>query len=124
MPGGLATAQRDRLIGAGAYRHRATVQQPGTPAADGDGGFTQGWTDADPATWFVSLGTAGRAAGETGIAGTTIATAQTLVRGRYRADVTTKTRLVVDGRVFNVLDARDLDARHRILELVCTEVVP
>jgi len=123
MPSGLAAAQRDRLIGAGAYRQVVTVQQPGTLAPDGDGGYTQTWADADPATWFVSFGTAARAAGEAPTAGTTIATALHLVRGRYRTDVASTSRLVLDGRIFNVIEARDLDERRRILELVCAEVV-
>ena len=122
MPGGLATAQRDRLIGSGAYRHRVTVQAPGATVQDGDGGYTEGWVDANPPTWFVSLGAAGRD-GEARAAGTTIAAATHLVRGRYRADVTTATRLLLGARVFNILTVRDLDERRRKLEVVCAEVV-
>jgi head-tail adaptor len=122
MPG-LATAQRDRLSATGAYRHLVTVQAPGPAVPDGDGGFTETWPNATPPTWFVSIGTA-RVAGEAPAAGaTTIATASHLIRGRYRADVTTKTRLVLGARVFNVIDVRDLDERRRVLELVCAEVV-
>jgi SPP1 family predicted phage head-tail adaptor len=122
MPGGLAAAQRDRLIGSGAYRHLVTVQAPGPAVADGDGGFTESWPAADPPTWFVSIGAAGRD-GEARAAGTTIAAATHLVRGRYRADVTTATRLLLGARVFNILTVRDLDERRRVLELVCAEVV-
>jgi SPP1 family predicted phage head-tail adaptor len=122
MAGGLAAAQRDRLSATGAYRHLVTVQAPGPAVPDGDGGFTETWPNADPPTWFVSIGTA-RVGGEAAAAGTTIATASHLVRGRYRADVTTNTRLTIDGRVFNVIDVRDLDERRRVLELVCAEVV-
>jgi SPP1 family predicted phage head-tail adaptor len=122
MPGGLATAQRDRLIGSGAYRHRVTVQVAGATVQDGDGGYVEGWPNANPPTWFVSIGAAGRD-GEARAAGTTIAAATHLVRGRYRADVTTATRLVLGARVFNILTVRDLDERRRVLELVCAEVV-
>lgn len=123
MPGAL-TAQRDRLTGSGAYRSRVTVQAPGAPAADGDGGYTETWVDGLPATWAVSLGAAGTTGGESAMQGTTITTATHLVRGRYRADVTTHTRLVLGARLFNVLQVRDVDERHRVLELICTEVVP
>jgi SPP1 family predicted phage head-tail adaptor len=112
----------DRLIATGAYRHRVTVQIPGALVPDGDGGYTETWQDADPPTWAVSLTAAPRAAGEAPMVGTTITTASHLARGRYRADVTTHTRFLLDARVFNVLVVRDLDERHRTLEVVCTEV--
>jgi SPP1 family predicted phage head-tail adaptor len=119
----MATSQRDRLIASGAYRHRVTVQAPGATAPDGDGGYTASWQDADPPTWAVSLTAALRRDGESAMAGTTIATGTHLARGRYRADVTTQTRLLYEGRVLNILTVRDLDERHRTLELVCAEVV-
>jgi SPP1 family predicted phage head-tail adaptor len=114
---------RDRLIATGAYRHRVTVQIPGALTPDGDGGYTETWQDANPPTWAVSLTAAPRAAGELPMAGTTITTASHLVRGRYRADVTTHTRFLLDTRVFNVLAVRNLDERDRTLEVVCTEVL-
>jgi head-tail adaptor len=79
--------------------------------------------DGLPATWAVSLGAA-PTGGEAPMAGTTISTASYVVRGRYRADVTTHTRLVLGARLFNVLQVRDVDERHRVLELICTEVQP
>lgn len=33
-------------IDAGTLRHRITIQEPGTPTADGEGGFTPTWTDS------------------------------------------------------------------------------
>jgi SPP1 family predicted phage head-tail adaptor len=123
MANSLVGESRDRLVASGAYRHRVTVQAPTPAAPDGDGGFTQSWTDADPPTWAVSITVAPRRDGEMAIAGTTIATGANLVRGRYRRDITTATRLGYEGRVFNILTVRDLDERHRVLELVCAEVV-
>jgi SPP1 family predicted phage head-tail adaptor len=120
---GFLAGQRDRLIAAGAYRHRVTVQVPATTGPDGDGGSTQTWTDADPPTWAVSLTAAPRREGERPDAGTTITTAANLVRGRYRPDVTTHSRLLLEGRVFNVLNVQDLEERHRVLEVTCTEVL-
>jgi len=119
---GAATAQRDRLGASGAYRHRVTVQVPGAAVPDGDGGSTVSWTDANPATWAVSLGAA-RADGEQAMAGTTIATATHLVRGRYRTDITTHVRLGYGARLFNVLSVRNVDERDRLLELVCAELL-
>jgi len=122
MPGA-ATAQRDRLTGSGAYRHRVTVQVPTMAGADGDGGYTETWTEAIPATWAVSIGAAPRADEEAARAGTTIAQATYVVRGRYRADVTSRARVVFAGRLLNVITVRNLDERRRVLEVICTEVV-
>jgi head-tail adaptor len=112
--------------GSGSYRHVVTVQVPGAGTPDGDGGFTPTWQDADPPTWSVSLTAApGRrgGGGEMGEAGTVVATQTHLVRGRYRADLSTAVRIVFGARTFNVITVRDLDESRRTLELVCAEVV-
>jgi len=106
----------------GSYRLLVTVQVPGTPTPDGDGGYVDTWVDGDPPTWAVSIEPATRATGETLIAGTVLATPTHLVRGRYHASVTTHARLCFETRVFNVLTVRNQDERNRTLELVCAEV--
>jgi head-tail adaptor len=109
-------------MGIGAYRHVVTVQAPGLRVPDGDGGFTESWTDADPPTWAVNLAPATAGDGETAIAGTVLPTMTHLARGRYHPGVTTQARLVFEGRVLNILTVRNLEERNRTLEVVCTEV--
>jgi SPP1 family predicted phage head-tail adaptor len=108
-------------MASGTYRHRVTVQTPGPSVPDGDGGFTKTWVDSAPPDWAVSI--APVAAVDTAMAGTVIGTATHQVRGRYHAGVTTEARLLFESRVFHVAQVRDVDERHRTLEVICAEVV-
>jgi len=108
-------------MASGTYRHRVTVQTPGVSVPDGDGGFTESWVDSDPPTWAVSIGPAAGAV-DTAMAGTVIGTATHEIRGRYHAGVSTNARLVFEGRVFHVTQVRNVDERHRTLEVTCAEV--
>jgi SPP1 family predicted phage head-tail adaptor len=107
----------------GAYRFVVTVQTPGPPGADGDGGYTETWQDATPPTWSVSIAPAAQGQHETKMAGTLVATGTHQVRGRYHPAVSTRARLLVGGRVFNVISVQDAEERHRALDVVCAEVV-
>ena len=110
----------------GALRHRVTLQRPGDPVPDGDGGYTETWTtlgsrvpaSVEPAT-ARSL--------ERIAASTVTSTASHLVTLRYLRGVTTKTRLVFhDGgtdRTMSVTGTHDTEERHRVLVLECLEDV-
>jgi SPP1 family predicted phage head-tail adaptor len=51
------------------------------------------------------------------------ATAAWTISLRYRAELTTKHRVVYDGRTFEVRAVTDPDERRRFLELACEEIV-
>jgi head-tail adaptor len=106
----------------GTYRHVVTVQAPGPPMPDGDGGFTESWVASDPPTWSVSIASASGAQ-DTRTAGTVIATATHQMRGRYHPGVTTNARLLLEARVFHVTQVKNVDERNRTLEITCSEVV-
>lgn len=107
----------------GDYRHTVLLQNPGTPTPDGDGGYTQSWTDCVPPTWQCSIEPATVRDLERVAAGTVIATATQIIKGHYRPDVTTKTRLVFNGRRFSITGVQNPQERGITLELTAVEVV-
>jgi head-tail adaptor len=107
----------------GAYRHTVTVEVPGPMVPDGDGGYTESWLPGDPALWDVSIDPASRSDLELAAAGTVLSTALHSVRGRYHAGITTKARLLFEGRTLNIITVRNPAELNRTLELVCAEVV-
>lgn len=108
-------AARDKLV---------LLQTPGPSVPDGDGNYTQSWTDLAPATLWVSIETATAANLERLVAGTVIATATHIVSGPYHPGVTTKSRVVYNGRTFSVVSAVNVDLANRDTVMVCVEVVP
>jgi head-tail adaptor len=104
----------------GAYPHLVTVQNPGAPVPDGDGGYTQTWTDGTPATWHVSIVPATQADLERLAAGTVISSASHVVRGDFRPDVTTLTRLTLGAQVFAITGTVNVDLRS--VDMLCGAV--
>ena len=84
----------------GEYRHVVRFQSV-TTVPDGDGGQTDVWTDLDP-LWHVAIQPATVRDLERQAAGTIVATATHIIRGRYRPDVTVKDRMLFDGREFRI----------------------
>ena len=107
----------------GEHRHTVLFQNPGTPVADGDGGYTQVWSDLSPATWKVSIEPATARDLERIAAGTVISTATHIVTGRFHPGVTTETRMVFNGRLFSITGVANLEERGIAMELVAVEVV-
>ena len=79
----------------GDYRHLVLLQSPGSPVPDGDGGWTETWSDLSPSTWHVSIEPATARDLERVSAGTVMSTASHIVKGRYHPGVTTKTRISI-----------------------------
>ena len=99
------------------------VQKPlGDPVPNGDGGFTQGWIDATPPTWYVAIEDA-PGAREAVMAGTTITPATRLLRGEHRSDITTQSRILLGTRTFHVTGFSNRQNRDVDLELVCVEIL-
>src|SRR3954471_3648394 len=87
---------------------RVMVQNPGPAAPNGDGGFTLSWTDLPPAA-DARIAPATQSALERLAAGTAITTATHVVTIPYRGGVSTKSRLIFDGRTLNVTSVQDPD---------------
>jgi len=108
----------------GEYRHGVLFQNPGPPVPDGDGGYTQTWIDLVPPTWLVSIAPATARDLERVAAGSVISSASHIVRADFHPDVTTKTRMVFDGRQLSIVGKQNLEERNVTMELVAVEVVP
>ena len=111
------------MASSGTRRHRVTLQNPGAPVPDGDGGFTQGWTDLAPRVLHVSIEPATARDLERLAAGTNISSASHIVKAPYHPGVTTKTRLTFNDRTLHVASVINPEERNRELVLVCEEVV-
>ena len=108
----------------GDYRHVVSFQGPGAPVPDGDGGWLTTWANLTPATWHVSIRPATARDLERTPQGTTISTASHIVTGDYRADVTTQTRMLFDGRTFSINGVSNLEERNITMVLIAVEMVP
>jgi SPP1 family predicted phage head-tail adaptor len=103
--------------------HKVTLQSPGPAVSDGDGGFTQSWTDLVPPSWTCEIKPATERDLERVAAGTVITTNTYIVKGPYRPDVTTKARLLFNGREFSITSVANPEERNVELILVGVEVV-
>jgi len=113
---GPATPIRDRP-------HKVMLQNPGPRVPNDDGGFTQTWTDLVPPSLQVEIASAATADLERIAAGALVATATHIISGPFHPQVTTKTRVLFNGRVFAVKGVADPDQRGVSMALVCVEVV-
>lgn len=107
----------------GDYRHLVTFEAPGARVPDGEGGYTEAWAPLDPPTWYIAIRPATARDLEDVTAGTTTASATHVVTGDYRADVTTKARLVHEGRQFEITGIANLDERDETMILLCEELL-
>jgi head-tail adaptor len=110
----------------GSYRHVVTLDEPGPPISDPDGGFVPSWLPLDPPDWRCAIqppSTRLRSFESIG-GGSVIAQATHVITGRYHPGITSQTRITFKGRTFNVLYASNVDERDRTTELLAAEVVP
>lgn len=109
----------------GAFRHRVTLDEPGDPISDPDGGWLPTWAPLDPPTWDCAIEppTARVRAMEGSGGGSVIAQATHLLTGRYHPGITTQTRITFKGRTFNALHVINVDERDTHTELLAAEVV-
>jgi|SRR6185436_19711162 len=107
----------------GTLRHRVVLENPGTPVADGDGGFTLTWTALFPSPVAAAIVPATARDLERIVAGTVFGTATHLVTIRYHSGVTLQTRVTFGTRVFSVTGIQNWEERNISLTLVCVEVV-
>jgi len=107
----------------GAFRHRVTLANPGTPQPDGTGGYVDTWSPLDPADWNCSIDPATAGNAETIAADTVTANATHVIRGWFHPGITNKTRVTFNGRTLNVVHVANRGERDIVTELVCAEVV-
>lgn len=104
--------------------HRITLQNPGPGVDDGDGGTTTSWIDLNPPALSVKISPATAVDLERVAAGTVLSTNTYIVKGPFHPQVTTRTRILFNGRQFSVTGGGSPDERQVELELVAVEVVP
>ncbi len=107
----------------GTYRHLVVLEEPGDPVPDPDGGFTEGWLPLDPTVWACSIAPATARDLESIGAGSVLAQATHIVKGRYHPGITTQTRVSFEGRVLNVVYVANRDERDMESDVVCVEVI-
>jgi head-tail adaptor len=110
----------------GAQRNLVTVDNPGTPTPDGDGGYVLTYVAADPPEWWAAIARAGVAASERLFAGTVLTQASYILQGRFHEAITTETRLTWTDRagvvhVTNVLDVTDPEGAGVETIALCAE---
>jgi SPP1 family predicted phage head-tail adaptor len=103
--------------------HRVFLQNPGPAVSDGDGAYTQVWTDCEPPSVDAEILEANHAALERIVSNTVASTASHIVSMPYHPQVTTQTRIIYNGRRFSVTGVDDVEQRHVDLVLPCVEVV-
>jgi head-tail adaptor len=109
----------------GAKRHRVSLQNPGDPMPDGDGGYSDTWTPCTPPTKYAEILVASTANLERLAAGSVVlANVTHLVTFTYHPEVTTRTQVIVNGRTFNVASVSNRDLRNIEQTLQCVEVLP
>jgi head-tail adaptor len=81
----------------GEYRHRVTLENPGDPVPDGDGGYTETSIPLDPPDWDCSIQAASTRDLESIGAGTVLSQATHLLKGRYHPGITTESRVLIGG---------------------------
>ena len=104
--------------------HRVIFQNPGPAVPDGDGGYTQSWTDLNPPALSVRIAPPTARDLEQFGAGTVTSTITHVINGPFHPGVTTKTRVLFDGRMFNVVSAANIEERGAEMVLLATELVP
>ena len=107
---------------AGQRIHSVDFVNPGTPAPDGDGGYTQ-TTDTIGSGVRVAIQTATQRDLERIASGTVIAEASHIVFSPYLAGVTTQTRILFGAKTFHVVGVDNPDMRNRELVMAVSEVV-
>lgn len=106
----------------GQYRHIVTVSNPTGPPVPTDSGYSQSYVDAS-SPWHVSIDPASQRDLERVRGGTVQSAASHIVRGRYRADVTTQTRLLFGSRLLHVNGVANPEERNLETIAVCQEIL-
>jgi SPP1 family predicted phage head-tail adaptor len=115
-----ATSTADRREPAGRRIHLVTLQNPGVPVPDGDGGTVATWTDLAPSAVMAAIGPASVRDLERLAAGTVITQATHVITIPYHPQVTTAARVLFRGRSFSLVSV--VNPGERNIQLVCLGV--
>lgn len=103
--------------------HWVQWQAPGVAIPDGDGGFSQSYTDLEPSHLFMQISPATARDLERVAAGTVLTTNTYIVKGPFHPQVTTETRFLFNGRVFNITGGGSPNELRVEMELVAVELL-
>lgn len=103
----------------GRLRHRIIIQQL-TRTPDGGGGYTEDWTTF-ASVWADVYPLKGTERYE---AQKVQASISHRITARYRAGVKPSMRVNYNGRIFGIDAVIDVEERHHVLQLLCSEVTP
>ena len=104
----------------GDYKHVVTFQDP-VDVPDGLGGYTQTWQDLAPATWRVQVAPSAASDQERSAGGTVMTAVLTTIRGHYHPGVSTRTRMLHNGKTYAITAATFVDERPPRMELSAVE---
>jgi hypothetical protein len=111
------------LVPAGRRRHLVTLDRPGAPVSDGDGGFSQGWVPLDPPTWFCSIDPLPLSEQERRVHQTITASRVVVLAGAWHPGIGIETRVTFGARRFSVSGVEHLDEMPRQTMCYANEVV-
>lgn len=109
--------QRTEGHSIGRDEHLVTFEEPGTPVPDGEGGYTEAWVPLSPATWYVRVRPANPQDAERVLAGTVVTHVTHIVHGRLHPDITSKARMLFNGRTYLITGVVNIDGRDQEMEL-------
>jgi len=104
---------------AGKYRHRVTLQQATEPQ-DSYGQPQQNWSDV--ATIWASVGPLVGKEGHSSEANQTLAQNTTLIKTRYKGELTTKMRALFKEQAFNITSIQNISGRSKEFHLYCQRI--
>lgn len=101
--------------------HRVNLQNPAAAVPNGDGSYTQSWIDLTPPTAWASIETA-PANQERPQSGTTMTTATHIITIPFHPQITEHSRVLFNGRRFNVTGVSSPEERNIDSVLLCEEL--
>ena len=103
--------------------HKVAFRNPGGTVPDGDGGFTNEWTDITPNGWYVSIAPASPQDLERFSASTITNQIVAIVKGPFHPGVTVDSEMVLLDRnlKFGIAGLRNIDYRSVSMELLAIE---
>jgi SPP1 family predicted phage head-tail adaptor len=104
----------DRNPSAGTYRTYGVIERA-NEVQGSDGAITLQWVTLSPA-WMNVVPRSGR---ERFIAGRSVAEGDTSIYTRWRADVTPKMRVNINGAFYNIVAVLNISMENREMELIC-----
>lgn len=112
------------MIDPGRLTHSASIQTPGVPAADGDGGYAHTWTEISPSpVWCSFTSAASRDLQRLAGGNATLSAATHIIEMHYHSGILANMRVVVGTRAFNILGIQDVDEANQMTRLFCEEVL-